>query len=79
MIAAVSGQLFYRLVVRKNIAVNTAKQRDRNFKDRNEQMIRRIADRSLTHTARPKYNMPAIYMKNSKVITIKVGIRIAPE
>ncbi|PYS30643.1 MAG: hypothetical protein DMG11_04425 [Acidobacteria bacterium] len=49
MIAAIFRELFHRIVVGKDVAMDTAKQWDSDFKYRNKQMIRGLADRSVSH------------------------------
>src|SRR5688572_33313417 len=49
-VASIPGKLLHCVVIGKNIAVNTAQQGNRNFKYRNEKVIRGVTDLSITHT-----------------------------
>src|SRR3989442_1538693 len=51
VITPILGELFHRVVIRKNVAMNTTQQRNRNLDNGNEQVIRRFANRSITHKA----------------------------
>jgi hypothetical protein len=48
-IASILGKLFYRFVIREDITMNATQKWNRNFQDRNKQVIRRLADWPGTH------------------------------
>jgi len=55
LISTIPGELFHSVVIRENVAVNTAQQRDGNLKYGNKQMIRRLANRSISHNPRRSF------------------------
>ena len=52
MIHPVLGKLLDSLVIRKNIAMDTAHQGNSDFQDGNKEVIRGLTDRPITHQCR---------------------------
>jgi hypothetical protein len=78
-VSSVLGELLHRFVISKNIAMDTAEQRDGDFQNRHKQVIGRITDLpQVTHEELQLYHAP-LYLKKISVTTTKTGIRTAPE